>query len=61
MLQENSFFSTPFIYFGETVNEEEREEEENFSDLLNITLDTNRSFSPLPHIGLFFHWTDLSE
>ena len=62
MLQENSFFSSPFVFYGENNNDEQIEDvEEIFSELWSISLDTSKSIFPPPRIGLFLHWGDIDE
>ena len=66
MLQENSFFSRPLTFFGSPQNIEEEENEEtseewNFSEPWRISIRSDLSIYQQPRIGLFIHWSDLSE
>lgn len=64
MLQENSFFSRPMTYFGTYQNIEEdddmEEEEWQFTDPWQISLDSNMSNPLQQRIGLFIHWHDVT-
>lgn len=65
MHEENSFFFTPFVFFGPTENIEDVleqiDEEWNYSDSWNISFQTDFSHLQQQRIGLFLHWYDLNE
>lgn len=63
MLQEHSFFSCPFIYFGshQTADAETDAEEWNFTDPWSVALDADLSIYQQSRIGLFINWYDVSE
>ncbi len=61
MLQKNSFFSTPLIFYGSHQDSEEEDDEMHDDDELNyseswiVTLNSNL---PQSKIGLFILWVD---
>lgn len=66
MLQDHSFFSRPFIFFGPHQNSEDNDEEEveevwNFSDERQFLHQKNSTINAQPRIGLFIHWSDVNE
>jgi len=63
MLQENSFFSQPIVYFGSPhlIDEEEEEDEAIFSDPWLNFIQMDLPIRQSPRIGLFIHWCDLNE
>jgi len=65
MLQENSFFSQPMIFFGShQLNEEEDvddDADENCSDAWVNFNHSNAHTEQTPHIGLFLHWGYINE
>lgn len=61
VLQKNSFFSQPLIFYGaHEVNEEEETNEDTwqFTDPWFIVPNANPAASQVPRIGLFIHWAD---
>lgn len=63
MLQENSFFSSPMTYYGapHNLNAEIDDEEWNFIDPWQVSLDLTQSHPLTQKIGLFLHWCDPNE
>jgi hypothetical protein len=63
MLQKNTFFSSPLIFYGPHQDSEEIdedvlfEEEWNFSESWIVTLNSNGQ-NTQSKIGLFIHWVD---
>jgi len=61
MLQNHSFFSSPFIFYGSNQADDEEMEEECFYDPCRIFLETNMLQQHAPRTELFFHWYSLDE
>lgn len=65
MLQRNSFFSCPVIFFGtHEISEEEwmcENEEWNFSDPWHIATNQTLQIDPQNKIGLFILWPETDE
>jgi hypothetical protein len=65
MLQENSFFSSPSIFFGTPpqANEEDEgdEKEWSFSEGLRISRNANQPAQQQSKSGLFLYWIEISE
>jgi len=62
MLQKNSFFSTPFIFYGShqdnELEEDFTDEEWNFSDPWTITINPDLQSNHHSKIGLFILWAE---
>ncbi len=61
MLQENSFFSKPLIFYGSNQQEKSEEEDENFSASWQISFDSITQIQSHFNVGLFLDWSDVSE
>lgn len=65
MLQKNSFFSQPLIFFGpHQINEEEEVADEDTWHLTDPWFIADNASNPapqIPHIGLFIHWADAAD